>query len=199
MPSHPDVDREPRDDPEIRRHVKHRRAARSRRQRHEVDQAGDRGGERADEPADHASRVKHRNAVVIAGIVAGVVSTLVQVALWIVDGAPFPAILFRDARLAAALVMGTSALKAADTFDARVMIVAAVVHFALSIAFATALSPWLARGSTTRAIARGAVFGVALYVLNLHVMTLVFPWFDVSRGAITLAAHVAFGVSAAAA
>ena len=140
-----------------------------------------------------------RNAVVFAAIVAGVVSTLVQVALWILDGEALPGILLRDARLAAAIVMGPSVLQPAHAFDARVMLVATAVHFALSIAFAAALSALVARGSTTQAIARGTAFGALLYVVNLHVMTLPFPWFDVSRGAITFAAHIAFGASAAAA
>jgi len=136
--------------------------------------------------------------IVLAGIVAGVVSTLVQIVLWVLSTDPFPAILFRDARLAAAIVAGPSMLQLPEASNAYVMLIATVVHFALSIAFAAALSALVVRCSMPQALARGAVFGAALYGLNLHLMTFAFPWFEVSRGAITLAAHVAFGVSAAA-
>jgi len=144
-----------------------------------------------------ASRVTAR-AIALAGIVAGIISTLVQIVLWVLFTDAFPAILFRDARLAAAIVAGRSVLQPPDTFDAYVTLVATVVHFTLSIAFAAALSVLVARCSMRRALAAGAAFGAALYVVNLHLMTFVFPWFAASRGAITLAAHVAFGAIAAA-
>jgi len=144
-----------------------------------------------------ASRVTART-IVLSGIAAGVVSTLTQVVLWVLLTDAFPAILFRDARLTAAIVAGTAVLQPAAAFDVYVMLIATVVHFTLSIAFAAALSVLVTRCSMAQALAIGAAFGAALYVLNLHLMTFVFPWFAVSRGAITLAAHVAFGASAAA-
>ena len=52
--------------------------------------------------------------VVLAGIVAGVVSTLVQVVLWVALTDAFPATLFRDARLAAAIYSALAFRKAAD-------------------------------------------------------------------------------------
>jgi hypothetical protein len=136
--------------------------------------------------------------IVKAGIAAGVISTLVQIVLWVLFTDAFPAILFRDARLVAAIAIGPSVLQSAEGFDVHVVLIATVVHFTLSIAFAAALSVLVTRCSMPQALASGAAFGVALYVVNLHLMTSIFPWFDVSRGAITLAAHVAFGVSAAA-
>jgi hypothetical protein len=134
----------------------------------------------------------------LAGVAAAVVSTLVQIVLWALLTDALPGILFRDARLAAAIVAGPSVLQPAETPDVRIMLIATVVHFALSIAFAAALSTVIARRSMRQSLVLGAAFGAGLYVLNLHVLTVVFPWFDISRGAITLAAHVAFGVSAAA-
>jgi hypothetical protein len=135
--------------------------------------------------------------ILFAGIVAGVVSTLVQIVLWLLFTDALPAILLRDARLAAAMVLGRSVLEPATTFDAYILLVATAVHFALSFAFAAALSLLVGRRSISRALVVGAGFGAGLYVLDLHFMTAFFPWFAVSRGAIALAAHVAFGVSAA--
>ena len=68
----------------------------------------------------------------------------------------------------------------------------------LSVAFCAALWPLDRWRSTRRAVLIGAAFGVALYIGALHVATLVLPWFAAARGGIALAAHVAFGVSAAA-
>ena len=42
-------------------------------------------------------------AAVYAGVAAGIVSTLAQIALWLIFSDAFPAILFRDARLTAAI------------------------------------------------------------------------------------------------
>ena len=139
----------------------------------------------------------HWRAALYAGIAAGVSSTLVQLALWALYTRELPAILYRDARLAAALVLGSAALSPPATFDATIMAVATVVHFALSIAYALALAALLGGSPGRHAAIAGAVFGAALYAINLHAFTVVFPWFVVARGTITLAAHVAFGTSAA--
>lgn len=138
-------------------------------------------------------------AIVGAGVAAGVFSTIVQVVLWALFTNELPAILYRDARLAGALVMGDAALHPPATFDLGIAAIATVVHFALSIVYAAVIAPIVARLPMLAALAAGALFGVALYVVNLHAFTLVFPWFTVARGGITLAAHVAFGASAAAA
>jgi hypothetical protein len=133
----------------------------------------------------------------VAGLAAGIVSTLVQVLLWAIFTDALPGILWRDARLAAALVLGREVLMPASTFDARVILVATVVHFALSIVFAAVLAAIIGRRSMAAALITGATFGGMLYAIDLHALTAIFPWFVAARGPITLAAHVAFGVSAA--
>ncbi len=50
-----------------------------------------------------------------AGFVAGVISTVAQLALWWLAEMPLPETLFRDARLAAAMVMGSSVLPPPST------------------------------------------------------------------------------------
>src|SRR5215470_7956255 len=139
-----------------------------------------------------------RSAALYAGIIAGIVATLAQIVLWAVFTDALPEILFRDARLAAAIVMGRGVLPPPANFDARVMLVAALLHFALSIAYAFALARLVSslRGAAS-ALPAGAAFGGCLYVLNMYGFTSIFPWFEVSRDWITVAAHVAFGVGAA--
>ncbi len=75
----------------------------------------------------------------LAGIVAGVVATVFQVGCWWLAGEPAVALLFRDARLTAAIVMGPRVLPPPSTFDASIFVVATLVHFALSIAYGLVL------------------------------------------------------------
>lgn len=138
-------------------------------------------------------------ALALATLAAATLSTVVQVLLWMLFADGWPTLLVRDARLAAAVVLGPAVLPPPATFDLAVMAVATAVHFALSLAY-TALVAVLVGGRPMRsAVAIGAGFGVALYVVNMHGFTWVYPWFAQARGWITVVAHVAFGISAAAA
>jgi hypothetical protein len=139
----------------------------------------------------------HWRSAAIAGIAAGVVATLAEIAMWWASSAPLPATLFRDARLAAAIVMGRQVLPPPATFDWPVMLVATLVHFALSIAYGLALGFMISRLSARWSLLAGAVFGLCLYAINMYGFTLFFPWFDTVRDWITAAAHVVFGMVAA--
>jgi hypothetical protein len=59
-------------------------------------------------------------AIAVSGMAAGIVSTLLQLALWALFTDALPGILFRDARLAAALVLGAAAYAAARHWRVRV-------------------------------------------------------------------------------
>ena len=140
----------------------------------------------------------HWRSAVLAGIAAGVVATLVQIALWWAASEPLPAILFRDARLTAAIVIGRQALPPPATFDWSIMLVATLVHFSLSIAYGLTLSAIISRLSTSLSLLVGAAFGLFLYAINMYGFTFAFPWFAAARDWITAATHVVFGVVAAA-
>ena len=134
-----------------------------------------------------------------AGIAAAVVSTVVQILLWATLTDALPEVLWRDARLTAAIFLGSSVLNPPGAFDAQVLFVATLVHFALSIVYATVLAVIIARLSIARSLIAGGLFGLVLYAINLYGFTAIFPWFTVARGGITLAAHLAFGLTASAA
>jgi hypothetical protein len=133
--------------------------------------------------------------LVVAAIAAGIVSTLVQLGLWWMAGENAVALLLRDARLTAALVLGRDVLPPPADFDLIVMLVASLIHFGLSLLYAALLFP-LRPAQPTSAFAVGSVFGALLYVVNLHGFTLLFPWFVEARGGITLVAHLVFGMTA---
>ena len=135
-------------------------------------------------------------ATIWAGVIAGTLATLVQVMLWLVLTDDFPAILYRDARLTAAMALGYSVLPPPATFDVGIMLIAALIHFMLSIIYAALLAPLATRLKTILAPLAGVGFGVTLYIVNLYGFTAIFPWFAQARGWITLIVHMVFGVTA---
>lgn len=136
-------------------------------------------------------------AAVCAGVAAGVVATAVQIVLWWAFWDALPGILYRDARLAAAILMGRAVLPPPATFDWAVMLVATLVHFALSVAYSMILACFISRLGMTRSLLAGTLYGLVLYGINMHGFTVIFPWFAQARDWITIVTHVAFGVALA--
>lgn len=137
-------------------------------------------------------------AAMLAGVCAAILATAVELLLWRAYAFALPETLFRDARLAAAIVLGRDVLPPPATFDWRIMFVATCVHFALSIVYAFVLAAAIGRLAAGAALATGALFGLVLYVVNLYGFTWLFPWFAVTRDGITVIAHLAFGITASA-
>ncbi|MDR8103056.1 hypothetical protein [Burkholderia cenocepacia] len=129
---------------------------------------------------------------------AAVGSTVIELLLWAIAGDDAVRNLLRDARLTAAIVMGPRVLGAPGGFDPLVMGVATLVHAVLSVAYAAVLVRVIRRLSLGPALLAGGVFGLLLYGVNLYGFTALFPWFIPVRGAITLIAHLMFGITAAA-
>lgn len=145
-----------------------------------------------------SKRLSDFRITVLAGVAAGVVATAAEILLWWVNSVPVEETLVRDARLAAAIFMGPRALSSPGAPPWLVMIVATVVHFGLSIAYACALAVAIRRLPPWTATATGAVFGLLLYIVNMYGFTLLFPWFAAARDSITATAHIVFGAAAAA-
>jgi hypothetical protein len=137
------------------------------------------------------------SAALYAGVAAGILATVVQIALWSIFADMLPTILFRDARFTAAIVMGRAVLPPPASFEWLVMLVATLVHFALSIIYGLSLSWVIARLRAAPSLLVGAVFGLAVYGVNMYGLTTIFPWFEATRDWITVAAHLVFGIAAA--
>lgn len=132
--------------------------------------------------------------LLIVGIGAGILATVAQIALWQLAGMPVLETLLRDARLTAAVVMGPDVLPPPATARWDILLVATLIHFALSISYAllpALLAPRLPAGS---AIVVGALYGLGIYVVNMYGFTLLFPWFSVARDGVTLLTHLVFGM-----
>ncbi len=132
----------------------------------------------------------HAGAAVVAGLIAGAVFMMLEMILvpMIMGGTPWA-----PPRMIAAIAMGPDVLPPPATFDLGIVIVAMMVHFALSIVLAL-LFALLAKGrpmGTTIMI--GAVFGLVVYLVAFYVMTAFFPWFAEARNWLSLLLHVIFG------
>ncbi len=136
--------------------------------------------------------------LILAAVAAAVASTLMQILLWwgFTGVSPWP-LLSRDARLTAAIVMGQTVLPPSGTFDPVVWLVAAFIHFTLSIIYAAIVMYPASRVGVAAGMVFGAAAGVVVYIVNLYGFAAIFPWFVQSRGGITLLAHAVFGMTLA--
>ncbi|OMG69461.1 hypothetical protein [Burkholderia ubonensis] len=143
-----------------------------------------------------ARRTPDWPAAILGGCAAGVVFLVIEMLAMQVAGQS----LWDAPRMIAAIVAGRNTLAHPPMFEPDVMLVALVVHFALSILFAVILAviiaPFSLDSSVGMASLVGAVFGVALYVINYYGMTRWFPWFADARNWISFVGHVVFGLVA---
>lgn len=137
---------------------------------------------------------------VLAGIIAGTAATLAQLLFWWLASVPLPDVLYRDTRLAAALVLPHGIIALDQLFQPpslAIWLAATVVHFVLSVLYAAvfiALAARLRIGGVVL-LPCGMVFGLLLYFINMYGFTLLMPWFFLVRDEITMAAHAVFGLS----
>ncbi len=152
-----------------------------------------------DDPAARPGHLREGGKVnplvlLIVGIGAGILATAAQIALWQLAGMPILETLFRDARLTAALLIGPGVLPPPSTAQWDILLVATLIHFALSIAYALLPAMLAARLPAGPAIIVGAVYRQGIYIVNLYGFTVLFPWFSVSRDWVTLVTHLVFGM-----
>lgn len=131
---------------------------------------------------------------VLAGAIAGavfLVLELIMVPLFL--GMP-P---WAPVRMIGAIVLGEGVLPPPATFDLGILVVAAVVHFVLSIIYGLVTGLLVARLTMGPAVMVGLGVGLALYLVNFFVFTGVFPWFADARNWVSVFAHLVFGAVAA--
>jgi hypothetical protein len=136
-------------------------------------------------------------AAIYSGIVAGIIASMAQIILWWSFGHVVPGMLFRDARLAAAIIMGRAVLPPHTAFGWQVMALATLIHFELSILYGLGLALFITRCSLLFALSVGVAYGLSLFFINMYGFTMLFPWFEAARDWITLVTHAVFGISAA--
>lgn len=103
---------------------------------------------------------------------------------------------WRPVYMIAGIVMGPQALQATG-FDFGTAVVGVLVHLVLSVLLGLAISWLVHRFDMGAAVGTGAAIGLAIYLINFHVMTALFPWFAEMRNWITVLTHLVFGSVAA--
>ncbi|MGH6609925.1 MAG: hypothetical protein ACRECQ_06695 [Burkholderiaceae bacterium] len=129
-----------------------------------------------------------------SGLIAGLVFLVLELVLvpLLQGGSPWG-----PPRMIAAIGMGKEVLPPPATFDLGIVLVAMLIHFVLAIIYGLILALIIHRMTTGMAIVAGAVFGLALYVINFYGFTSVFPWFAMARGGLSIFVHLVFGIVAA--
>ena len=132
-------------------------------------------------------------AAVIAGIIAGAVFLLVLLIAYplVTGGTPWTVF-----RFIGAIILGESVLPPPVTFDAGVVLTAVIVHFILSIIYTLVLAFIVHRWGILISVIGGALFGLALYLINFFTFTMFFPWFYPARAWPFSLVHILFGAVA---
>lgn len=133
-------------------------------------------------------------AAMLGGLIGGTAATGVQLLLWALTGAPLPQLLMRDTQLAAAVLLGPSSVPPPLRFDLSTLLAAAAVHLFVSIGYGLLQMPLARRIGGRLLWPAGALFGAAVYAIDMYGFTALFPWFRINRDWITLAAHVVYGI-----
>lgn len=131
-------------------------------------------------------------AAVIAGLIAGLLTFVLRIFLWVaVTGGSFWAPFYQSA----AILLGPESLAPVAAPQGGVVAVGILVHFTLSLLYSLILAFIIHRWGLIVGIVGGALFGVAIFVINYYTFTYFFPWFSPLRGWLVLATNVFFGAT----
>ena len=137
-------------------------------------------------------------AAVVAGLVAGAVLMMLDMAWSVFFTGDSP---WSSSYKVAAIVLGRDVLQATAEFNALIVGVALVTHYALGVVFALLLATLLAGfhydNSPGMTEFIGSLFGTVLYLVNFHALAQFFPWLAEWRGWAAFIAHLVFGMTAA--
>ena len=129
-------------------------------------------------------------AAIWAGVIAGAAFLMLEMIL-VTAGGGSP---WGPPRMMAAIVLGRGVLPPPATFDFAILMAAMTVHFVLSIGLGILFAFVASRMTIGPAILAGAIFGVAVYIVNFYGFTVLFPWFAMARNLTSIFAHAVFGV-----
>lgn len=132
-------------------------------------------------------------AAVIAGLIAGAIFLLVLLVAYplVTGGTPWTVFRFMGA-----IILGESVLPPPTTFDAGVVVTAVLLHFTLSVIYTLVLAFIVHRWGILITVIGGALFGLALYLINFFTFTMFFPWFYPARAWPFSVVHILFGAIA---
>jgi uncharacterized membrane protein YagU involved in acid resistance len=131
------------------------------------------------------------SAAIGAGVIGGIVFMMLEMVLApMFTGAPG---IWAPPRMIGAIGLGKEVLPPPGTFHLGAVMVAMMIHFALSIAFGIVTAFIVRNMGMGAAILVGIVLALLLYVFVFYLMTPVWPWFANARNWVSIFVHVVFG------
>ena len=132
-------------------------------------------------------------AAVLAGLIAGAVFLVVLLIAYPLATGGTPWTIFR---FIGAMILGEAVLPPPTSFDAGIVITAVIVHFTLAVLYTLVLAFILHRWRLLVSVIGGALFGLALYLINFFTFTFFFAWFYPARAWPFSLVHILFGAVA---
>jgi hypothetical protein len=146
---------------------------------------------------DQTTRQGHQvmdfRAALLAGLVAGTCTLLILLIAYPLFTGGRPWAVFR---FIAAIGLGSSVLPPPSTFDIFAVVTASVIHLTLSVLYSLVLAVTIHRWGIIVGVFGGALFGAALFLINLFTFTSMFDWFYPLRSWSFLLLHIFFGAVA---
>ena len=142
---------------------------------------------------EHGHQVMDWRAAIVSGLIVGVAALLIPLIAYplITGGTPWTVF-----RFIAGIALGSGVLPPPTTFDALSVVVGLAIHLALSVIYTVVLALIIHRWGILIGLLVGALFGVALFLINLFTFARLFEWFYPLRSWPFLLLHVFFGAAA---
>lgn len=96
-------------------------------------------------------------------------------------------------RLFASIIYGETILAPPSTFDFSALLLSIIVNTILSLGFTFLIAFILHKWGLLIGIIGGAVFGLAIYLINFYTLSFFFPWFFALSGWPFVITHILFG------
>lgn len=128
-----------------------------------------------------------------AGLVAGIVTLLTLLIAYPLATGGSPWIVLR---YIAAIVLGKAILPPPVTFDALAVVTGTIIHLALSVVYTIVLALIIHRWGIIVGVIGGALYGLALFLINMFTFTNIFDWFYPLQSWSFLLFHLFFGALA---
>lgn len=134
-------------------------------------------------------------AAVLAGLIAGGATMGLWMILWVFATGGS---VWTPYHHVAAIVLGEDVLTPARSLTTPVVLTGMIVHLFLAVIYAIVLAFIIHRWGFLVGLFGGALFGLALYIINYYTFTWLYPWFFPLRSWIALVGHIFFGAVAGA-
>lgn len=147
----------------------------------------------ATSPAEQGHQVMDWRAAVVTGLIVGALTLLIMLVGYpmITGGTPWTVF-----RFIAGIALGSGVLPPPATFDALSVVLGLVIHLALSVTYTIILALIIHRWGILIGLLGGALFGLALFLINLLTFVRLFAWFYPVRSWTFLLLHLFFGAVA---